>query len=196
MLFRREILARIANGEVTVAFRRWRRPTVKAGGRLRTPVGGLAILAVEATTPEEITETDARAAGFADRAEALATLPAGGGTLYRIGFQLDRENPRKRLARDDDLDLQAVALIRDALWILDRRGRGGEWTDTYLRLVHRHAGLAAGDLARMAGTDKAILKRRMRLLKELGLVQSLDTGYRLSPRGRRFLGGPARPPDR
>lgn len=191
MLFKQRILGRIAAGEVTVAFRRWRRPTVKTGGRLRTPIGELAIRVVEATTLEDVTDTDARAAGFADRAEALAALAAGDGQLYRIEFRLDREDPRKGLALNDVLDVQAVGLIRDTLRELDRRGRGPRWTDTYLRLVHQHSGIPAGELARMAGAEKAVLKRRMRRLKDLGLTESLEVGYRLSPRGRRFVCGPS-----
>lgn len=193
MLFKQRILDRIAAGEVTVALRRWRRPTVKAGGRLRTPIGELAIGVVEATTLEEVTDTDARAAGFAGRAEALAALSAGDGQLYRIEFLLDREDPRKGLALSDALDVQAVGLIRDTLRDLDRRGRGPRWTDTYLRLVHLHAGIPACELARMAGAEKAVLKRRMRRLKDLGLTESLDVGYRLSPRGHQFLRGPSIP---
>ncbi|MGL4236303.1 ASCH domain-containing protein [Tabrizicola sp.] len=193
MLFKQRILDLIARGEVTVAFRRWRRPTVKSGGRLRTPVGELAIGEVEIVAPEDITDTAARAAGFADRAEALAALSGGDGQLYRIAFRLDREDPRKSLALSDDLDIEAVGLIRDALCDLDRRGRGPDWTDSYLHLLHLHAGLPAAELARMAGVEKAVLKRRMRLLKELGLTESLEVGYRLSPRGRRVLYGPTLP---
>ena len=43
MLFRQDVLRRIGEGEVTLAFRRWLRPTVRAGGTLRTRVGVLAI---------------------------------------------------------------------------------------------------------------------------------------------------------
>jgi GNAT superfamily N-acetyltransferase len=187
MLFNQRILDRIAVGEVTVAFRRWRRPTVKTGGRLRTPVGELAIDVVETTTLEEITETEARAAGFADRTEALNELSAGDGVLYRITFRLEGEDPRKSLALSDDLDAEAVATIWAALRNMDRRSRSPKWTDTYLRLVATRAGVAAADLAGIAGSEKALLKRRMRQLKELGLTESLDVGYRLSPRGERFL---------
>jgi GNAT superfamily N-acetyltransferase len=191
MLFKQRILDRIAGGEVTVAFRRWRRPTVKTGGGLRTPIGELAIRVVEATTLEEVTDTDARAAGFADRDEALAALSAGDGQLYRIEFRLDREDPRKGLALSDDIDVQAFGQIRETLRDLDRRSKGPRWTDTYLRLVHLHAGVPAGELARMAGAEKAVLKHRMRRLKDLGLTESLDVGYRLSPRGQQFLRGPS-----
>ncbi|MCU0733555.1 MAG: hypothetical protein MUE84_18485, partial [Hyphomonas sp.] len=159
---------------------------MKSGGRLRTAVGELAIGVVETTTPEEITETEARAAGFADRAEALTELSAGKGQLYRITFRLDREDPRRRLALCDNLDAEAIASIRAALRDLDRRGSGSKWTDTYLRLLATRAGVAAADLAGIADTERGLLKRRMRQLKELGLTESLDVGYRLSPRGERF----------
>jgi hypothetical protein len=193
MLFKQRILGRIAAGEVTVAFRRWRRPTVKTGGRLRTPIGELAIRVVEATTLEEVTDTDARAAGFADRDEALAALSAGDGQLYRIEFRLDREDPRKGLASSDDIDVQAFGQIRETLRDLDQRGRGPKWTDTYLRLVHLHPAVPACEMARIAGAEKALLKRRVRRLKDLGLTESLDVGYRLSPRGQQFLRGPSIP---
>nr|NIM48796.1 hypothetical protein [Gemmatimonadales bacterium] len=47
MLFKQAALAALAEGKVTVAFRRWRRLTVRAGGTLVTPVGVLAINGVE-----------------------------------------------------------------------------------------------------------------------------------------------------
>jgi len=36
-------------------------------------------------------------------------------------------------------------------------------------------------------TDVPRFKRRVRQLKELGLTESLEVGYRLSPRGRAVL---------
>lgn len=41
MLFKQFILDKIATGQVTHAFRRWKRPTVKAGDCLKTSVGVL-----------------------------------------------------------------------------------------------------------------------------------------------------------
>jgi hypothetical protein len=35
--------------------------------------------------------------------------------------------------------------------------------------------------------ETALFKRRVRVLKELGLTESLDVGYRLSPRGEAFV---------
>jgi GNAT superfamily N-acetyltransferase len=189
MLFKQRVLDRIARGEVTVAFRWWRRPTVRRGGRLRTPVGELAIDRVEAIAPADIADMSARAAGFTDRAAALAELSEGSGQLYRIAFRLVRDDPRTGLADDDDLDANAIDRIRAELRDLDRQGHGPAWTDTLLRLVSARPGVAASRLTDIVKIDKLVVKRRMRRLKELGLTQSLTVGYRLSPRGQRFLRG-------
>lgn len=186
MLFKQRTLEKIARAEVTVAFRRWRRPTVRSGGRLRTPVGELAIDVVVATTLEQITEGQALAAGFSGREEAVRVLEAGDGELYRIEFRRLGADSRAALAHDDDLDDEAMAAIRAALERLERRSESG-WTLGCLRLIHEHPGTSASVLAERIGMDKVVFKRRVRQLKELGLTQSLEVGYRLSPRGRAFV---------
>jgi ribosomal protein S19E (S16A) len=45
----------------------------------------------------------------------------------------------------------------------------------------------AGDLAASAGRERHPFKTDVRKLKELGLTESLEVGYRLSPRGRALL---------
>jgi Mn-dependent DtxR family transcriptional regulator len=45
----------------------------------------------------------------------------------------------------------------------------------------------AGDLAPAMGQETQPFKRDVRKLKELGLTESLEVGYRLSPRGRAVL---------
>jgi len=45
----------------------------------------------------------------------------------------------------------------------------------------------AGDLAAGMGMERRALKGNVRKLKELGLTESLEVGYRLSPRGRALL---------
>jgi hypothetical protein len=66
MLLKKQVLDGIADGRITVAFRRWKRPTVKTGGSLRTTVGLLAIEFVEVVDEERITKQDAKRAGFVD----------------------------------------------------------------------------------------------------------------------------------
>jgi hypothetical protein len=56
-----------------------------------------------------------------------------------------------------------------------------------LRLIEARPGERAADLARSLGRETLPFKRDVRKLKELGLTESLEVGYRLSPRGRSFL---------
>ncbi len=62
----------IFTGRCTLAFRRWKRPTVKVGGTVRTARGLVGIDAIEPIEPEAVTEDEARAAGYPDRAGVLA----------------------------------------------------------------------------------------------------------------------------
>lgn len=66
MLLRLEVLEAIKRGEITLQFRRWSRPTVKPGGTLKTKVGLLKIGRMDEMSPDDVTEADAKAAGFAD----------------------------------------------------------------------------------------------------------------------------------
>lgn len=90
MLLKRELLERIQAGEVDVIYRRWSRPTVKPGGTLKTKLGVLQIRKMEESSPEAVTDEDARRAGFADVADFrrwLATMKDG--TVFHrmeVGF--------------------------------------------------------------------------------------------------------------
>ena len=55
-----------------------------------------------------------------------------------------------------------------------------------LELIAKRPGVRAADLAGELGIETAVLKRDVRKLKELGLTESLEIGYRLSPRGQAF----------
>lgn len=69
MLLKLELLERIQRGEVDLVFRRWSRPTVKAGGTLKTRLGLLRIGAITDMDPADVSEADARRAGFSDVAD-------------------------------------------------------------------------------------------------------------------------------
>ena len=177
MLLPASVREKIRSGEVTVAFRRQRRPTVKAGGTLRTPVGVLAIDSVEEIAPDDMTEADARRAGHASREEVLAALKPEG-TLLRIAFHLAGPDPRVALRERADLTREERRRIEQRL----------PWAREVLELIDSHPGTLAADLAASLGRDKRPFKRDVRKLKELGLTESLPKGYRVSPRGRAFLG--------
>jgi hypothetical protein len=64
MIFRQKFLDGIRDGTVTLAFRRWRRPSVRAGGTLLTAVGQLEIVSVGEVAMTRISDADARRAGY------------------------------------------------------------------------------------------------------------------------------------
>lgn len=192
MLFKRPILEGIAAGTVTLAFRRWTRPTVKAGGTLKTGVGVLRFDAIEAVDEAAITARDAKRAGFASREALLDDLGGQNGrTLYRIAFKRTGDDPRIALRRDTALDAEAMTELQLRLARYDAAATK-PWTRTVLTLIAKHPGVAAAELARRQRVERDPFKINVRKLKGLGLTESLETGYRLSPRGKAFLAAQAR----
>lgn len=61
------------------------------------------------------------------------------------------------------------------------------WTRQALELIGNRPGTRAAELAPTFGWDTASFKGQVRKLKALGLTLSLETGYRLSPRGMQLL---------
>ena len=186
MLFEQRLWAGLADGTVTVTFRRW--PRARVGARHRTPAGILAVDAVTEVDPAAISEDDARAAGFASLAELRRRLDRhGDGPVYRVDFHHAGADPREALRRADDLPEAELAGLLARLGRLDRAGRDGPWTAATLRLIADRPGVRAADLAAAAGRERHPFKADVRKLKELGLTESLEVGYRLSPRGRALL---------
>jgi len=188
VLIRRPVLDAIADGTVTTAFRRWERARVRPGSRLRTAVGVLEVSAVGVVPEAELTDADARAAGFADRAALLRQLP-GTAPVHRVTLRLAGPDPRVELRSRADLDDAERAELDRRLQRLDQASRRGPWTAEVLDLIAAHPEVRAPDLAARLGLEKLVFKRDVRKLKELGLTESLPVGYRLSPRGRAYRGG-------
>jgi hypothetical protein len=188
VLFKRHTLDGLADGTITVAFRRWARSRVRAGGQLRTAVGVLAVDAVDEMDFADITEDDARRAGFAslpDLLDDLATQREG--RVFRIALHVAGPDPRAELRGRDALTDDELAEVERRLAHLDAAGRHGAWTLAVLRLIRDRPEVRAGDLAPTRGQEKLAFKRDVRKLKELGLTESLEIGYRLSARGRTVL---------
>ena len=187
MLLNRRALDGIEAGEIDLAFRRWKRPTVKAGGTLRTRIGVLAIDRVEPISERRITGEDVRRAGFGSRRELLASLRPEG-RLYRIELHRIGDDPRVALRRKSRIGAAERAELDERLARMDR-AREAPWTRRVLELIADRPETLAAELAASLGMEKAPFKRDVRKLKELGLTESLPVGYRLSPRGRAYLRG-------
>jgi len=181
MLFRTKDLEAIFAGQCTLAFRRWKKPTVRPGGAVRTQLGMVGIDSVEPIEPQDVTEAEARAAGYKDRAGVIAMFDAQEGTCYRIRLHPAGPDPREALreAEPDAIELETLAV---RLYKLDKSA-GAPWTRQALQLIADHPGVVSTTLAERAGMERADFKLKIRKLKALGLTISLEVGYRLSPRG-------------
>lgn len=188
MLFRREFLEGIGTGAITVAFRRWRRPSVRAGSTLLTPAGQIGIKSVEQVSLDTISPADALRAGYKSREECLDELQRRHvGEVYRIELGPLHADPRIALRETKaatDVEFQD---LRSRLSRLDARASEGMWTLRTLEAIDASPGVRAGALCVLVGQDKDRFKLNVRKLKNLGLTESLGTGYRLSPRGKSVL---------
>lgn len=184
MQFTKRFWAGLEDGSITVAVRRWRRPSVKAGGTMQTRGGLLGIDSIEVVEPVDVTEADAREAGYHSLDELIDDLSAGGeGLVYRVRFHRIGDDPRVALRNYDQLSDEDVAGITSRLQRLDRASVHGPWTREILDLIERFPARRAPDLAAMAGRETQPFKIDVRKLRAMGLTESLDVGYRMSPRG-------------
>lgn len=189
MLFIKRFWQPIREGEVTMAFRRWKAPQVLPRRRYRTPAGIIEVESLDVISEADISDTEARRAGHPDAMTLLADLPIRPGLpLYRIVFHVVNEpDPREELAARSELTPTEVAEITKRLDRLDRSSSHGPWTRDVLEAIATNPGRRAPDLAQLFGKETPPFKTDVRKLKNLGLTVSLRIGYRLSPRGEAYL---------
>ncbi len=190
MLVPNKVVDGIKEGRISLIFRRWKKLGVKAGGTQMTQRGVLAIDGVDVVTEKQITENDAKAAGFGSKQDLLAQLYERKGEIteiYRIAVRYAGEDPRMELRQQADLSADEIADIIAKLRKLDAGSQRGNWTQLYLQMIHDQPNTHAAILAEQLGLDIPRFKPWVRKLKALGLTESLRPGYRLSPRGRTVL---------
>ncbi len=193
MLIRPAELEAIRRGEIDLAFRRWDRPRLLPGTRMRTKVGLLEVTAVDKVAVSGISVDDARRAGSPSKAALLALLEPRGdrpkNPIWRVGLRYAGEDPRIALRQSGELTDDDRASLTARLDRLDASSRHGAWTREVLALIAANPARRAPDLAELRGLETVVFKRDVRKLKELGLTESLDVGYRISPRGASLLDG-------
>lgn len=189
MLLPPKVAHGVADGSVTLAFRRWAKPGVKVGSQFRTVAGVIRVDGVEAVDAEAISDADAVAAGWPDAARLRRQLDKveGGLPTHRVLLAYAGPDPRVALRESAELSDDDVRAIDVRLERLDRASSHGPWTMPTLALIGRRPHVRAPDLAAEMGRERDPFKIDVRKLKNLGLTQSFDVGYDLSPRGRAYL---------
>ena len=187
MLFSVATLRGLTEGTVKCTYRRWEVVRPKVGSRFTTSAGIVEVTSITAVDDEQLTTQDAADAGF-DSVAALVkwTSGKGRGDLYRIGIILAGPDPRVALRRSVELAPTDVSALSARL---DRMDRAAEqpWTQSTLRQIQRLPGVVSTELAAEVGQERRAYKLRVRRLKALGLTESLERGYCLSPRGQAYL---------
>lgn len=193
LLFKNPFHAGLVDGSIRLTFRRWDKPHVRAGGRYRChPIGVLEVDRVEQVRVSAITEEDAHLAGFATRDALLAFMQEGRDALdddtlvYRVDLHHGGDGDRVEIALDTSL--ADLAELKAKLARLDAEER---WTRKTLKLIAENPRVAASQLAAKLGRETAPFKADVVKLKKLGLTQSFEVGYELSPRGRAYLAATA-----
>jgi hypothetical protein len=178
----------VADGSVTLAFRRWKKQAVKVGSEFRTVAGVVRVDDVAVADADAITDEDAVAAGWPDADRLRRQLDkADAGTTYRVVLSLAGPDPRVALREATDLTDADVEAIDTRLERLDRASSHGPWTMATLELIRRRPHTRAPDLAAEVGRERDPFKIDVRKLKNLGLTRSFDVGYEVSPRGLAYL---------
>jgi hypothetical protein len=192
LLFQKRFHPGLVSGAVTLTFRGWEKPHVRAGGRYRChPIGVLEVDRVDRVRVADITSKEARRSGFDSRDELVAFLATTqGGALaedaevFRVEFHHGGDGDRVAIALEDRLTPADVEEITQRLSRLDAKEA---WTTKTLALIGKHPRVVASRLAKMLGRETAPFKADVVKLKRLGLTQSFEVGYEISPRGRAFL---------
>jgi hypothetical protein len=187
MLIKDEVIEKIKSGEVTTLFRRWSRPGAKSGGTQMTQGGVVGIDTVEVVSETDITDSEARAAGYESAKDLVEHLNYRNDPIYRIRVHWEGEDPRKSLRENDDLSENELDEIISKLQKLDAGSKRGAWTQEYLQLIQDMPATYSGLLADTLGLSIPEFKPWVRKLKALGLTESLSPGYKLSPRGKKVL---------
>jgi hypothetical protein len=199
LLFKKRFHQGLVSGDVRLTFRRWKKTHVKPGGRYRChPIGVLVVDSVELVKARAITLEDAQLSGFESRDELMEYLATAsddafdpGSEVFRIALHHGGDGDRVEIALQSELTPEEIESIDEKLARLDQNEA---WTRKTLRLILKCPRIAASQLAKRLGRETLPFKEDVRKLKKLGLTQSFEVGYEVSPRGVAFLA--ARPRDR
>ena len=154
---------------------------------MKTAVGLLRFESIERVNFEKITNQEAIEAGHDSLEDLHQELEKRYGDVFKIRFRLVGPDPRIELRNRERLSAEEWGELEKRLGRMDRASKIGPWTTETLELIATHEGVRAADLAPEFSLERDRFKLNVRKLKNLGLTESLGTGYRISPRGKAAL---------
>jgi|TARA_B110000263_G_C15246547_1_gene482003 hypothetical protein len=181
MQFTKDFKVGIRAGQVSVSFRTWQSPHAKVDGLYKLhPEGAVRVTSVEQVVADAITAVDAAAAGF-DSVAALHEFLAVDAAewVFRVAFDYVPEGVP--IAEPLPLDVAIAKLDK-----MESRA-ASPWAYSALNAISENPGTRAGDLAPQFSWETPKFKSHIRRLKKLGLTESLEVGYRLSPLGQAVM---------
>ena len=148
--------------------------------------GMLTSLDIHGCAPELIRNADEIKRFVAELCDLIQMKRFGDTVVVDFG-----EDPRVALRANDELSADELEALVARLARLDRAA-ASPWTQDVLQLIAEHPGVVSTELAPQVGMDRPQFKLNVRKLKSSGLTESLEVGYRISPRGRVVLDALAR----
>jgi hypothetical protein len=104
--------------------------------------------------------------------------------VWRVTLHHGGDGDRVELALAAELSKDDVNAIKAKLAKMDA---DEPWTKKTLAIIEKKPRVAASLLAKKLGRETLPFKVDVRKLKKLGLTQSFEVGYEISPRGRAYL---------
>ena len=184
MIFKLSHLNGIKSGKITLAFRKWKKLSVRNGSRIKTEMAVIEISDITSIASTDITTSDSANAGFESLEDLLEALNAiAEGTIYKMKVRYHSEDPRIALRQHATITEKDLQMLKTKLERLDNYSKEGKWTIAVLKAISDNPKLRALDLAVKMNKEKDWLKINIRKLKNLGLTISHEVGYTISPFG-------------
>ncbi|WP_026633028.1 hypothetical protein [Dyadobacter alkalitolerans] len=188
MLIKQKHLEGIMSGNVSLAFRKWKKLSIRKGSLLQTSIGVVKITDLAETELSKITDEDARLAGYENAQAVTSELEkVTNGAIYRIELGYESPDPRIGQREQKEITNEELEALKEKLLNLDKFSNQGKWTTKVLKAIQENPKLPAVALAAKVNKEKEWLKTNVRKLKNLGLTISHEPGYTLSPLGEYVL---------
>jgi hypothetical protein len=165
MLIKQKQLEGIMSGQISLAFRKWKKLSVNKGSELKTSIGIVKITDISEIELAQISEDDAKKAGYISLQALTSDMQKfTEGTIFKIGVSYHSVDTRIDLRQKSEISDEEFDALKDKLMKLDKFSNQGNWTAKVLKVIQENPKLRAADLATKVGKEKEWLKLNVRKL--------------------------------